>query len=73
MIDAHLDGFHYGFFPKTKLFLRNENLNNFVDVCSKPTLYIFFEFDTGFVFSCRIILRPIWLIWHNLNLWLHVS
>ena len=66
---------HYGkpyllcFFPIKKLFLWNENLNTFycrrlLKTCTLHTLIqIFFN----------VVLCPIWLIWHNLYLCLHIS
>ena len=54
IIDGHWDGFHYGFLPIKKLFLRNKNLNKFCrDVCSKATPL--FKPNTSF-FSCFIFL-----------------
>ena len=56
------NGFHYGFFPIKKLFLRNKNLENFVNVCSKPTFCMLFKFDTSFFSSCSLI-RLVNMIW----------
>ena len=42
------------FSPTKKLFLQNENLNNFVDVCSKLTICILFKLGTGFFSGCSL-------------------
>ena len=56
------------FFPIKKVFFWNESLTKFRKCLLTPCIH--FKFDTDF-FSC--LLWPVWLVWHNLHLSLHVS